>query len=176
MESKMCPRCGQHKAIDEFGFKNPARGWRQSWCRACERIYKADWYAQRRQQHIAYVRVGRARIKRANRARVLAYLSEHPCVDCGEGNLVVLDFDHVRDKRGNVTAMVMGGFCWKTIEVEIAKCEVRCVNCHRIKTARERGFYDRKSNGQLFEQACHYRVLPDNYARAVSSADRAPVF
>lgn len=87
---------------------------------------------------------------------------EHPCVDCAETNLVVLDFDHLRDKRWNVTYMVSAGFPWSTIALEIAKCQVLCANCHRIKTARERGFYDQKFKGQLFEGPAEYRALPDN--------------
>jgi hypothetical protein len=34
---------------------------------------------------------------------------------------------------------------WKTVELEIAKCEVRCANCHARKTARELGNYKTKS-------------------------------
>ncbi|HEY8731110.1 MAG TPA: hypothetical protein VIN69_03915 [Candidatus Limnocylindria bacterium] len=109
------------------------------------------------------MRVQRAATKVANRMRLLAYLLEHPCVDCGEPNLVVLDFDHLRDKRWSITYMVSGGFPWSTIETEIAKCQVRCANCHRIKTARERGFYDLKVRGKLFEAPGEYRVVGDNW-------------
>jgi hypothetical protein len=42
-------------------------------------------------------------------------------MDCGVANLVVLEFDHVRDKRWNITHMVGAGFPWSTIEAEIAK-------------------------------------------------------
>ena len=158
METKRCPNCGETKSVDEFGFKNRERGLRQSWCRACERVYKTAWYVRHRQKHIDHVKVQRAATKVENRIRLLAYLAQHPCVDCGETNLVVLDFDHVRDKRWSVTYMVSAGFPWATIEQEIAKCQVRCANCHRIKTAKERGYYDRKFNGQLFEEPGAYRL------------------
>lgn len=54
------------------------------------------------------------------------------CVDCGfKDHPAALDFDHVRGvKLLNVSAA-------KSIaqaDAEIAKCEVRCANCHRIKT------------------------------------------
>lgn len=55
------------------------------------------------------------------------------CVDCGNKNLTVLQFDHVRETKTRVVSkMVQGSF--ETLEKEIAKCEVRCANCHMIVT------------------------------------------
>jgi hypothetical protein len=70
---------------------------------------------------------------------LLAYLREHPCVDCGESDPVVLEFDHLRDKE----FCVGQGFWdrrWQSVLDEIAKCEVVCANCHRRRTARRGGF------------------------------------
>ena len=170
MDTKRCPNCDARKPVTEFGFKNRARGWLQSWCRGCERVYKTDWYLRHRQHHIEHVRVQRAATKVANRIRILAHLIDHPCVGCGETNLVVLDFDHLRDKRWSIAYMVSGGFPWSTIETEIAKCQVLCANCHRIKTAKERGYYDQKFRGELFEAPGAYRFVLDNCDGAVSSA------
>ncbi len=74
-------------------------------------------------------------------ARIDSYLEEHPCVDCGESNLIVLDFDHLRDKTDDVADMVALGRPWSEIESEIAKCQVRCANCHARRTARRIGAY-----------------------------------
>jgi len=69
----------------------------------------------------------------------IKYLSTHPCVDCGETDFRVLDFDHVSDKKlANVSNMVWKPSPLATIKKEIAKCEVRCANDHRRVT------YDRK--------------------------------
>jgi hypothetical protein len=61
-------------------------------------------------------------------------------VDCGESDPVVLDFDHVRgSKRFSIAIAVTLGYPWETLLREIEKCEVRCANCHRRKTARQMG-------------------------------------
>lgn len=73
----------------------------------------------------------------ATRMKVLAYLKEHPCVDCGENDPIVLEFDHVRDKLLPVSVLVNNRVSWDMIMAEIEKCEVRCANCHRRKTTRE---------------------------------------
>jgi hypothetical protein len=46
----------------------------------------------------------------------------------------MLDFDHLRDKKYNVSRMIHDGFSWKAIQKEIEKCEVVCANCHRLRT------------------------------------------
>jgi L-lysine 2,3-aminomutase len=61
------------------------------------------------------------------------YLLEHPCVDCGNDDPVVLEFDHLRDKTYDISRL-MSGWPWSTILAEIEKCEVVCANCHRRRT------------------------------------------
>lgn len=74
---------------------------------------------------------------RRNRKRhllefVLAYKREHPCVDCGEGDIERLTFDHVRGKKEfNIHEMVHRRLSKDRIRAEIEKCEVRCKECHR---------------------------------------------
>lgn len=68
-----------------------------------------------------------------NQRYLLDVLEANRCRDCGEGDPVVLDFDHRADKRGNVSSMAD----WaspRTLRDEIAKCDVRCANCHRRRT------------------------------------------
>jgi hypothetical protein len=57
------------------------------------------------------------------------------CVDCGDPRLVVLEFDHVDKKDANVTELARRGCAIWRLEAEVARCEVRCVNCHRRRTA-----------------------------------------
>lgn len=77
--------------------------------------------------------------KKRNQGFVDEYLEKHPCVDCGEKDIIVLEFDHVRGtKRMAICEMAMRSYSIKAIEDEIAKCEVRCANCHRRVTHNRR--------------------------------------
>jgi hypothetical protein len=69
------------------------------------------------------------------------YLATHPCIDCGETDLAVLDFDH-RDRSTKTAAIAVLIRRGKVAPLlaEIAKCDVRCANDHRRKTAREFGY------------------------------------
>lgn len=88
-----------------------------------------------RATHASNLRESRTQKSLANRAFMDSLLVSG-CVDCGNKNLTVLDFDHQGDKKQNVSAMRQESFA--AIEAEIAKCEVRCANCHRIATAARR--------------------------------------
>jgi 5-methylcytosine-specific restriction endonuclease McrA len=70
-----------------------------------------------------------------NRKFVLEYLLAHPCAVCGEADPVVLSFDHLREKSGNIADLVVRSSIAR-LEVEIEKCQVLCMNCHTRKTAR----------------------------------------
>jgi hypothetical protein len=83
------------------------------------------------------VRASRAKRVAAARGRLVEHLNDHPCVDCGEADIRVLDFDHVGTKRGQISHMVFN-VSLATLEREIAECEIRCCNCHRRVTALRR--------------------------------------
>jgi hypothetical protein len=75
---------------------------------------------------------------RDGRRAVMREAKSAPCADCG-GLFPpeCMDFDHVRgDKVDCVARMFMGGGA--AFLAEIAKCEVVCSNCHRIRTKERR--------------------------------------
>ena len=76
---------------------------------------------------------------RLSRKLISEHFATHPCVDCGESDRIVLDFDHVRGKKqANVADLVKAGCSWSRISAEIEKCDVRCANCHRRVTHKRR--------------------------------------
>ena len=139
---RMCARCHVAKPLEDFPIKNAARGTRRSYCLRCCREYGREHY---RNNVAMYVRkaAARAAIERtANRAFVWNYLLTHPCVDCGERDPIVLEFDH-REPRTKFreVARLVHTHGLSAVRAEIAKCDVRCGNCHRIRTATQFGWY-----------------------------------
>jgi hypothetical protein len=81
------------------------------------------------------------RYRKACQLLAYDYLMSHPCVDCGETNPVVLDFDHIdRATKSREVAWFIRRQDLVGLAAEIAKCEVRCANDHRRKTARDLGY------------------------------------
>lgn len=91
----------------------------------------------------------RASIKAWNKSRyrtlrqfVLDYLSIHPCVDCGEEDPIVLEFDHIKGKKlERIANLCRRGLSLDRLKLEVAKCEVRCANCHRKRHAKENNYF-----------------------------------
>ena len=74
-----------------------------------------------------------------NRNYVNDFLKNKSCVDCGNSDIRVLEFDHVRGiKKGHVSHAVKDAWSLKRLQEEIDKCEIRCCNCHRIVTIERR--------------------------------------
>jgi hypothetical protein len=139
MSTRRCGRCKQEKPVEEFAWRRKAKQQRDNYCRPCRAAYKQEHYAANRQKYIDAA----GRRKRAAAAKrielLVAYLREHPCADCGETDPIVLEFDHLRDKKFSISR-IWRDHQWQSVLDEMAKCEVVCANCHRRRTARRGGF------------------------------------
>ncbi len=103
-----------------------------------QREYQRQWYSDNA-NHVQQNRSVR-RIKQDTRAW-LANLKRQPCTDCkGSFDPVCMDFDHLPgfEKFQEVSVMACGTYSRKTILAEIAKCELVCSNCHRLRTKSRR--------------------------------------
>lgn len=141
METKVCRSCNQEKFLSEFYFKNRAKGVYHNQCKDCYKQYRSsiypEYYSRKKQEY-------RDRNKKyilRNRKNCYDYLLKHSCVDCGESDPVVLEFDHLRDKVNNISRMIRNSLSWEAILHEIQKCEVVCANCHKRRTAKRGNWY-----------------------------------
>jgi hypothetical protein len=135
--------CGDTKSLTEFNRNGSTRDGLQAVCQTCMRAYQAAHYDRNRKRHIERVRQDNTRRKALAAAELESYLRAHPCIECGTEDVRVLELDHREGelKSANVSAMVGTGLPWSRILGEIAKCDVRCANCHRIMTMTRGGHF-----------------------------------
>ena len=133
-----CYRCGSHKPAENYAWRRKARGQRDSFCRPCRAAYKREHYAANKATYVARARSRKDELRLERTRFLLAYFETHPCVDCGEPDPIVLQFDHLSDKRFDI-GHDLPDRRWADVLAEIAKCEVVCANCHVRRTSRRRG-------------------------------------
>lgn len=77
--------------------------------------------------------------RRIGRETVAAAKKDQPCTDCGGVfPSCVMDFDHVPERGAKLFPLGRSDRSIKALTEEIAKCDVVCANCHRIRTQNRR--------------------------------------
>ena len=137
-----CRTCLQEKPEDAFSYKNKAKGIRHTQCKGCSKAYCAEHYQCHAKRYKDRAITNSAVRREELHRRLYEYLAGHPCVDCREADPLVLELDHrdQKEKLHNLSRMWYNGYSWQKIEAEIAKCEVRCANCHRRRTAKQQNW------------------------------------
>jgi hypothetical protein len=130
---RWCSRCASYRPATEF---NRFAGGRQWWCRDCFKRYYAEGRARHRSRNNA---LKAQRVKEAQRL-VLDHLRGRACADCGEPDLIVLEFDHVGEKRCEISTLVRRGVRAGVLWLELERCDIVCANCHRRRTASRAGW------------------------------------
>jgi hypothetical protein len=122
---KLCKGCGGTFAVGNF-YKNPnVRDGYLNYCKRCVVKRYGPGRSLRQRELLAYIQ--QIKVSRG-------------CTDCGYNvSPEALDFDHLPgvDKEYRLATMAAGSSKAR-IDREIAKCEVVCANCHRIRTAQRR--------------------------------------
>lgn len=168
---KRCPNCEQILSENNFSKDSHTKSKLACYCKFCQneknRKYRSKNPKQvKKSKQQDYIKHKDAYLRRAGKRRekmiyeYFSYLLEHPCVECGESDPVVLDFHHINknNKIAEVSNLIYaeGKFLNNpAVQKEILKCEVLCSNCHRKKTAKQRNslkyrfgmhFQNRKAN------------------------------
>jgi len=136
---RRCARCGIEKPLDDFGGGTPQNPKRDCYCRPCRAEYGRAHYLENRQRYIQKAMERTNELCAQNYERLIPYLQARRCADCGERDVIVLEFDHVGNKAFNI-GNALRERAWPQILAEIEKCEIVCANCHRRRTARRGGF------------------------------------
>ena len=97
-ELRTCSRCLAQKPVEDFAGRRRQRGQRDSFCRTCRSAYGKEHYAANRQRYIAQARLQKQRLALERTLYLIDFFRTHSCVECGEDDPIVLEFDHLRDK------------------------------------------------------------------------------
>lgn len=87
-------------------------------------------------------RGNRTKQARENAEYLARHFDTNPCIDCGEQDSTVLQFDHRNpdEKSGNVGNMAKTAK-FDELVAEVEKCDVRCANCHHKRTSEQKGWW-----------------------------------
>jgi hypothetical protein len=140
MTTHQCISCKEEKPFTEEFFRpfypseiaNGRKGAFHPKCRRCLTMAHNEWN-KRQQSHVNDY----TRKLRYAKADFIDSLKNVPCADCGiKYPPYVMDFDHLPEfqKVDNIPRLVNKRVNKQALLDEIAKCEVVCSNCHRIRT------------------------------------------
>ena len=130
---KKCSSCKKTKNKDEFYKNSTRKDGLQTDCKECTRIRLNKRYRTKegfRSQRYIWNKKRRRRITQG----MFQYLKDKECRDCGNKDMRVFEFDHLKDKENSINEMLRKGWSWKNILKEVSKCDIVCANCHRIRT------------------------------------------
>lgn len=141
---KRCSYCRNVKLINDFWKNTSRKDKHQSICIECHKYLSKKYYKKKenKKRHAEIVK----KLKKSKVAflkhALKDYLARHPCVDCGEKDPNVLEFDHVNKEKKNrgISVMIGSANPWERVLKEIEKCVVRCCNCHRKRTLKQFGW------------------------------------
>jgi hypothetical protein len=137
--TRTCGKCQKAKPLSEFAWRRTSKGQFDNYCRPCRANYKREHYLNNKQRYVDNAAIRRRRILDERTRLLVEFLKGHPCVECGETDPIVLEFDHRSNKSFDV-AYGIRNCNWDAVLAEIAKCDVVCANCHRRRTAQRRGY------------------------------------
>lgn len=138
VNDKTCSKCGLVKSVSDFYQRKSGKrvGEFYEKCAECMKSRGRQYYHRNHARQLALALKRRRRAYKEKR-HFINLSKNKPCVDCGvRYPQYVMDFDHndSKDKINDVAYMVARNWSLEKIKKEVAKCEVVCANCHRMRT------------------------------------------
>src|SRR5260221_14231588 len=95
--TKICTRC--KRKLDESNFNWKIKNVKLAvHCKDCSRKYIREHYKNNLQYYLDKAKRRRTELGVIYHEYITNYLSTHPCQDCGEKDILVLEFDH-KDRK-----------------------------------------------------------------------------
>ncbi|MBX3471011.1 MAG: hypothetical protein KF878_29435 [Planctomycetes bacterium] len=129
-----CTTCQEEKDASAFTAVFLKR--KSKVCRDCKSEYNRRWYEENKAAQLENATRNNARYRKRNKDFVLS-LKRRPCTDCGGTfHPTAMEFDHVRGEKVEIVAYLVARMSsLERIREEVAKCDLVCANCHRVRTA-----------------------------------------
>ena len=141
---KICKKCNLLK--EDFRKYKKSKDGFDTYCKECRRMADKKTYNTNLIGNRIAGLESKNKTRERNRKFINDFLIGKSCIDCGESDPIVLEFDHFENKKDNLCEIIQNCSI-ERIEAEIKKCNIRCANCHRRKTAIELGYYKTKIVG-----------------------------
>lgn len=132
MRKKLCRDCDKKKPADQFYSCKRKKDGLQTYCKPCYNTrMKVSYNLHRKKRIHQMVEANRTRTKYIQSLKHM-----RPCADCKVPYPhYVMDFDHVRGKK-KFNLSIACQRSNKAVLEELAKCDIVCANCHRLRTHR----------------------------------------
>lgn len=140
---KICITCHIEKSLSLFWNLKRHKDWKSNVCKECKRLYDNIYYKELKLEKKRSIYKTKWKRRKNILIKLNEYLLLHWCIDCWyKENRAALQFDHIWEKRMNVSEMVWLWLSLEKIMEEVKKCVVRCANYHHIKTAKDFNWYN----------------------------------
>ena len=150
---KICSKCKIQKTKENF-WKSNSKDGLYPHCKECDK--KRNYYVKHINKMKKAQRVRSSILRTKNRKLMIEFLSNKKCTDCGESNIEVLEFDHIKGKKKDKVPRILLDYAWPVVLKEIKKCEIVCSNCHRLRTEQRINsyryrFFNNEIRGDIFK-------------------------
>jgi hypothetical protein len=126
MSNKRCSTCHKTRLLKFYCYNKSKKDGLSNICKDCTKIYNHN------DRERSDARINERR--RKNRLLLAKLKEDTPCYDCGQYfQACVMDFDHVRGEKIKCVSRMLN-YSQYNLRLEIAKCQIVCSNCHRIRT------------------------------------------
>lgn len=148
---KHCYSCKLNLPVEFFSKNRGRKDGFQSSCKKCQTKKNREYYKKNKKRCIQVISTNKRIRALKNYMKVLTRYFNKPCVDCKTMyHPASMVFDHMRNKNDGVGTLIRDGHSWSVVKREIDKCEVRCQNCHFLKTFREHKHWNEISDSIEF--------------------------
>jgi hypothetical protein len=138
MTTKICSKCRKRRQLRFFSRNKAKKDGYQNQCKDCHREYTKLHYQDNSEKYRDRLNANRNK----RRIKFFTWLKTKHCIECGEQDFRVLEFDH-RDpaEKSFIISEKIADLSFETLNKEIEKCDILCANCHRKRTATQLNWY-----------------------------------